>query len=273
MRRASCGDALLGPGRQVPRRPGADAVLLLVLAVPLHLAGRDARHHLGQRAEVELPERKRREPLVAEHADVDLAALDVLLDQRVGAGLLVDELDALAQLLAVVDDRGLRDAERRVLGRRLHEQREREAPRLAVAPVARQQREARGRDAVVGQDLLRQHLVARDHHAARIAARVGQLHQLEERHHVLVVGDDALEFLEQVERDVRLPVGDRVAQVRQVVAHAEHLHFVAHRAQRRRDVVLGPPVVDLLLGVAARVLRRHQGLVHQHQHAPLLHSA
>ena len=95
-----------------------------------------------------------------------------------------------------------------------------EPPRLAVAPVARQEHEARGRDAVIGEYLLRERLVARDHHPARVAARVGQTHQLEERDHVLVVGNDALELLEQVEGDVWLPVGDRRTKLREVVAES-----------------------------------------------------
>ena len=52
--------------RQVLRRPVPMPCFCLVLAVPLDLARRDAGHHLGQRAEVELPHRQRREPLVAE---------------------------------------------------------------------------------------------------------------------------------------------------------------------------------------------------------------
>jgi hypothetical protein len=83
-----------------------DAVPHLVLAVPLHLARRD-RHHVGQGAEIELPHRQGREPLVAHHADVELAPFDVFLHQRVRIRLFVNELDAFPQLLAVVDDRGL----------------------------------------------------------------------------------------------------------------------------------------------------------------------
>ena len=68
--------------------------------------------------------------------------------------------------------------------------------------------ELRRRDTVVGEHLLRQHLVARKHHAARIAAGVRLAQQLEPGDDVLVVGDDAVEFLEQVEADLRLPVRD-----------------------------------------------------------------
>ena len=64
-------------------------------------------------------------------------------------------------------------------------------------------------NAVIGQQLLRQRLVARQQQAARIAAGVRQLQQLEVADDVLVEDRDVVEAFEQVERDVRLPVGDR----------------------------------------------------------------
>ena len=76
--------------------------------------------------EEQLPDRQRLQRLVAEDADVELAALDVLLDDGGGADALVDERDALLQLLVAVDDRRLRDADRRFLRQRLHDQRERQ---------------------------------------------------------------------------------------------------------------------------------------------------
>ena len=77
-------------------------------------------------AELELPDRQHAQPLVAEHADVDLAALDILLGDRRGADPLVDEGDALGELLVAVDDRCLRDAPGRVLADALDDQRERQ---------------------------------------------------------------------------------------------------------------------------------------------------
>ena len=58
---------------------------------------------------------------------------------------------------------------------------------------------------VVGQQLLRQRLVARQHQPARIAAGVGQPQQLEMADDVLIEDRDVVEALEQVEGDVRLP--------------------------------------------------------------------
>ena len=213
--------------RQVLGGVRGDAVLGLVALVPLHLARGDRGERLGERAEHHLPHRQARQALVAEHADVQLAPLDVLLDQRIGLHLLVHELDALLELRGVIHHRGLRDAEGGVLDGRLHEQREAQLLGHVEARAAAEHGELRGGDAVVLQQLLGQGLVARQQQAARIAAGVGLAHQLEEGHHVLVVGDDAVELLEQVEDDVRLPVGDGAAQLGEAVEHPEAAHLVA----------------------------------------------
>jgi hypothetical protein len=120
-----------------------------------------------------------------------------------------------------------------------------------------------------GQQLLAQDLVPRQQQAARIAARIGSAHQLEEGDHVLIVGHDAIEFLEQIEDHLRLPLEQRAAQLGEGVEHAEDLHLVAGGAQRRDHVVLGAPLVDLLLGVAIERLGRHQARVHHDQGAKL----
>src|SRR5207245_6677636 len=114
--------------------------------------------------------------------------------------------------------------------------------------------------------------LSREQEPARIAAGVGLAHQLEKGHHVLIVGDDAVEFLEQVEHDVRLPLGDRAAQLRQAVEHAEAAHVMLELAERRDDVVLGAPLLDFLFAVTFETLRRHQALVHHGQGAQLPHS-
>ena len=126
---------------------------------------------------------------------------------------------------------------------------------------------------MIGKDLLGQRLVARDHHAARIAAGVRQLHQFEERDHVLVVSDDALEFLEQVESHVGLPVGDHGAQLGEIVAQAQGPDLMPGLFQGGGDVVLGPELVDFLVAVSLETGRRHEALVHQHQDSRRLHRA
>ena len=99
------------------------------------------------------------------------------------------------------------------------------------------------------------------------------MHQLQERHDMLVIGDDAVEFLEQIENDVGLPIDDGAAQLRQAVGKPQRQDFVAGSLEMRNDVVFGPPFVDFLLGGARQGLGRHEGRVHQHQRAQLFHSA
>ena len=70
--------------------------------------------------------------------------------------------------------------------------------------AARDHREVRHGNAVVVEQLLRQRLVAREEHAARIAAGVGQPQQFEVADDVLIERADFVKRLEQIERDVRL---------------------------------------------------------------------
>ena len=119
------GDALdpLRHGRVELRRVGHDPVLLLVLRAPLHALGGDVPAVVRHLRERHLPHREDVEPIVAEHADIEFAAFDELLDDGGGAEAVVDELDAPGELLGVLHDRGLRDAGRRFEEQRLHDQR------------------------------------------------------------------------------------------------------------------------------------------------------
>src|SRR6185312_7248981 len=105
-------------------------------------------------------------------------ALDVLLDQSVGADLLVDELDTLFEPRGVLHHGGLGDAERCVLDRRFHEEREAELARDTDARAALEDRELRCWNAVEGEELLAERLVARQQQAARVAAGIGLTQQL-----------------------------------------------------------------------------------------------
>ena len=104
-------------------------VALLVVEVMLHRRRGDPIGTCIQVAELQFPDRQHAQSLAAEHADIDLATVDILLDDRIGADLLVDEGDALRQLLVVVHQRGLGDTERGVLAETLHDQREGEPGR------------------------------------------------------------------------------------------------------------------------------------------------
>ena len=138
---------------------------------------------------------QRLERLIAEDADIELAAFDVLLGDGRRADAFVHERDPLLQLLVGVDDRGLRDADRRLLRQRLDDQREGQALGPANRPADAEDLELRHLDAVIREQLLRERLVAREQQAARIAARVRQLQQLEMADDVLVEDRDVVEAL------------------------------------------------------------------------------
>ena len=121
------------------------------------------------------------------------------------------------------------------------------------------------------QQLLAERLVTRQQQAARVATRIGLAHQLEERDDVLIVGDDAVEFLQEIENDIRLPVGDCAAQLREAVQHSHATDVVPRFAQGRGDVVLSPPLFDFLFCMTFEIFRRHQTLVHDHERAHFFH--
>ena len=123
-----------GTLRQILRGRGGDAVFLLIAAVPFHLAGGDGGQVFRQRSEGHFPHRQYLQPLVADHPDIELAALDVLLDQRIGMRLLVNERDSLLELALIRDHGGLRNAERGILGRGFHEHRKAQALRNPRTP-------------------------------------------------------------------------------------------------------------------------------------------
>src|SRR6266508_5973884 len=75
--------------REVLRRPRNDAAALLVSEIVLDLFGGDRPRALRHGPEFELPDREDTEPVVAQHADVELATLDILLGYRRGANPLV----------------------------------------------------------------------------------------------------------------------------------------------------------------------------------------
>ena len=90
-------------------------------------------------AEHHLDRRQRHRLVVPHHADVELAAGDELLDDRVGLDAIVDEGHALLERVVVAHDRRLRDADRRVLVQRLDDQREAQI----AGPLRRRRRAGR----------------------------------------------------------------------------------------------------------------------------------
>src|SRR2546422_9062044 len=100
-----------------------DLLPLAVLFVPLGLVRRDAMLTVGL-AERQLDDGQDLEGAIPDQPDVELPALDQLFDDGRLVELLVDELDPHPELFIVLHHRGLRDAYRRVLQERLHDQRE-----------------------------------------------------------------------------------------------------------------------------------------------------
>src|SRR5262245_28638734 len=120
------GDALNAKGQLGVERCGIghDAVTLLVFGAPLYPFRRDAPpvvRHLRKR---HLPYWKYLEPLIADHAHVELPSVDELLDDRGRGEALVNELHAPRELFFVFDDRRLRNARRGLEKEGFHDDRE-----------------------------------------------------------------------------------------------------------------------------------------------------
>lgn len=102
----------------------ARALVLLRRGIPLALVGDDARRAGGHPGEVDLVHGQRVERLaVAHERDVELAAVDELLDEDRLAVARVHLGDARGELPLRLDDRAQRDARRGVLARGLDDAR------------------------------------------------------------------------------------------------------------------------------------------------------
>ncbi len=126
---------------------------------------------------------------------------------------------------------------------------------------------------MIGQDFLGQALVASQHQAARIAAGVGYPQEFKVGHDVLIIDRDPVEFLEEVEGDLRLPLFDRLPNHGQVIAQAQGLHLMSHVPERRDDVILRLPLDGREIHTFPGLLRRDQVFVHERQDAEFLHRA
>jgi hypothetical protein len=123
---------------------------------------------------------------------------------------------------------------------------------------------------VVGEELLRERLVAGQDQSARIAACIRHPEQLQIAHHVLVEAGHAREGFQEIEDDLRFEAADAVADGREVVMDPEHGHVVTALAERLDHVVLHLPF-GLAHVESGRVLGRHEMVVHEREDARLLH--
>ena len=121
---------------------------------------------------------------------------------------------------------------------------------------------------MIGEQLFRERLVAREDQPARIASGVAKPQQLQIADDVLIEGRDAGKRFHQVEDDVQLEEAGGRTDAGEIVVHAEHAHLVPLLAQRLDDVVLHLPLrledVD-----ARRVLGWDEMFVHERKDASL----
>ena len=97
--------------------------LLLIIGIPLQPSGRDVQRAFRKILDDQFPRRVCLQLSIADHADVDFTAFDVLLGNRVVVRLPMNELDALGEFRVVGHDRCLRDSDRTFFDNRFHEQR------------------------------------------------------------------------------------------------------------------------------------------------------
>jgi hypothetical protein len=93
--------------RKVLGRPIHNSHALLITGIVFDLLG--GYGLAAHSAEFQFPNRQHSQPIVAEHADIKLTSLDILLGDRGGPDPLMDEGDALCELLVRIDDGCLRD--------------------------------------------------------------------------------------------------------------------------------------------------------------------
>ena len=87
-----------------------NAAPLLIIGVVFDFFRRNQPIALRHVLELQLPHRQHQQALVADDPHIDLPAFDILFGDRGGADALVNEFDALDELVVAVDDRSLRNA-------------------------------------------------------------------------------------------------------------------------------------------------------------------
>ena len=228
------------------------------------------RHPFRQLRQIQLDDRQRVRFVVPEDADVDLAPLDVLLDQRRTVEPLLEEGDALHQLAQRLNDRAGVDADRAVLAGGLDDQGKLEIVGMVeLAPV--RDREARRADVVEVEDLFGHRLVLREKESLRTRARVTQVEQLEERRDVRFLRVVAGERFHHVEDEIGLRPGQReqrslvpqLVEERLVSVLAQRLHhLLAIELLAALDAAPSPRArtPPFLVAHAGRI-ERHRGVV------------
>src|SRR5713226_580214 len=139
-----------------------DLLTFAVVLVPFRFVGRDAVLGRLGLAEGHFRQRQDLDVSVADQTDVHLASLNQLLDDRRLVELRVNELDSLLQARVILYDRGLGDADQRVLEQWLDDEWKAQLGRAHQLVAIVKLGERRHADAVIGVNLLGQRLVVRD---------------------------------------------------------------------------------------------------------------
>jgi hypothetical protein len=126
---------------------------------------------------------------------------------------------------------------------------------------------------VIGHQLLGQGLVAREGEAARVAAGIRHLQQLQVAHHVLIEHHDIVKRFHQVEGDGRLELFHRRPDRRQVVVDADDAQLVAQHLQGADDVVFHAPFGGLRGGLVDLFIGGLESLVDEREDALRFHRA
>ena len=173
----------------------------------------------------------------------------------------MDKLDTFAQTGSIFHYGSLRDTERSILGSAFHKSRIALPTRHHDAVTTAVDAEVGRGYTVIGEQLLREHLVPRNHHAARITPRVRLPQQLEHADHVVIIGDDTAEFFKQVEDNIGRHSLHRFAQPSYTVAHADEFNLVTQAAQCFPNVVFDSEGIHLLHAHSRNGFGRNKRLV------------
>ena len=174
--------------------------------------------------------------------------------------------------LVVVHDGSLRDSVAPFFDQRFHDERELESLRRLDLSIPWKDTELRNLNPVVGQNLLRQRLVAGKEKPSRVAAGIGSALKLQVPDDVRVENRLSVELLEKVEHDVRLESLNRPTERCELVAQADHHDFVAKCTKTLADLELRLERRDLLVGKVADVIRGHETFVCENDDSPPLYS-
>ena len=123
---------------------------------------------------------------------------------------------------------------------------------------------------MIREDHLRQRFVVRERHPARITARVRLLHQLEIADDVLIVKRITMKLLEQVERDVRFVLEQRIADHVELIVETDRIDLMAHLLQRRNNVEFSLDFQFFFVGETVQRIRRDEIFVHENDDAQFL---